>query len=599
MQVVDRASYAETAGKSYRRKEVIQANRGVLVDRNEEIIGNTVISKSVVVDKFHLRDPRVAAIGVACRELRTDPEWPHWDESLRSRKIVIRSRQLLDEQSEQWIVDEHINYAIDQIARPLGMNREELKAKIALDRKPNDKVICRDLPTELAIRLEELIKKRRIQGFRFKEEKRRWYPAPELASHAIGYSNRDGVGMAGVERSMNDVLAGVNGYEVKMRDSRGRVMPAHKGSLFLPKNGKNVQLTIDLGIQAICEEELDRGMAEFGGVKGCIVLMEPHTGEILAMASRPHYNLNRREKVVDNGFNYALQAIYEPGSTFKVIAAAAALNEGVVNPETEIHCHWGHYREGRLSVKDHHPYGDLPVWKVLQKSSNPGAYLLAKMVGREKYFDYAAKFGFGRKTNVRLAGESAGILRDTGNKVDFSRVSFGYAVSVTPLQIANAYCTIANGGKLMQPRFVKKIDTDAGVVIEEYKPKVLGRAISEQTARQMREALATVVQTGGTATRADVLGFSEGGKTGTAKKHDPVNGGHMEGRYTVSFAGMLPAENPAFVCVVVIDDPQTTEVKRYGGTIAAPIWQKTATRVAAHMNLIPTEPLQEAVTQNE
>ncbi|SHK06171.1 cell division protein FtsI (penicillin-binding protein 3) [Rubritalea squalenifaciens DSM 18772] len=600
LQVVNRTLYAEKAGRSYERTYELMAERGVLLDRNDEIIARTIRTQSVMVDKYHLEDPRIAAKGLACRELMSDPEWNLWDAEKRKHKINIKSRKILAEMDTTEIVSEHLEYAIDMLFRPLGMSREELKDKIgSLDSKPKDKIIYKDLPAELATLLDELISERYIQGFRFHESVKRYYTSPWLATHLTGYVDHEGHGMAGIERSLDEYLSGKNGYRKEMRDITGMVMPAHKGSTLPPKNGKNVKLTLDMGLQAICEEELDKGMAEFQGVKGCIVLMDPHTGEILAMASRPHFNLNNREGVAEYGFNYALQAIYEPGSTFKVVAAASALNEGVVNYDTEIFCHWGNMIDGKVRVPDHHPYGDLPVWKVLQKSSNPGAYTLAKMTGREKFFDYAAAFGFGKKTDVSLAGESQGLLRDTGNLVDFSRVSYGYAVSVTPLQVANAYCVLANGGKLMRPRIVKSIDTNAGIVIEERQSEVIRRVISEKTASDMRRALATVTQKGGTATQAAVPGFTAGGKTGTAVKHDPVNGGYLEGRYTVSFAGMLPAEDPAFVCVVVIDDPQTNEVKRYGGTIAAPIWRETAKRVAAHMNLIPTEPVQETVTRTQ
>ncbi|WP_018969510.1 peptidoglycan D,D-transpeptidase FtsI family protein [Rubritalea marina] len=598
LQYFDRARYEKSAGNSYKRTEVIQANRGVLLDRDEEIIATTVISKSVVVDLYHLKDVKHVAKGVACAELRSEGEWRTWNSAQKSSKINARARKLLEKYSSdpQAIIDGHVNYLIDELARPLGMSEKELRAKLDMSRM-GEQVIYHGLASELAVRLEKLIKDRSIKGVFLREEKRRWYPAPELATHVVGYVNRDGRGLAGVESSMNGFLEGTNGYEVEMRDIRGNIMPAHKGSFRAPNNGLNVQLTIDMGIQAICEEELDRGMEEFEGVKGCVVMMKPDTGEVLAMASRPHFNLNLRQKVVSNGFNYALQAIYEPGSTFKIVAAAGALNEGLVSKDTTIYCHWANYRKGRLQVKDHHPYGDLPVWKVIQKSSNIGAFKLAQMQGKKTFFEYAKNFGFGKKTEVRLAGESRGLLVNTGNEVDFSRVSYGYAVSVTPLQVANAYCVIANGGKLMQPQIVKSVDTNAGVVIEKFRPKMLKRVISEETAESLRDALKTVVATGGTATRADVPGFTEGGKTGTARKHDPVNGGHIEGRYTVSFAGMLPAENPAFVCIVVVDDPQTTEVKRYGGTIAAPIWKRIAERTAAHMHLTPTEEISHQLTK--
>lgn len=599
LQVVDRMRYADSAGNSYERKDVLMADRGVILDRNDEIIARTVRSKSVMIDKYHLRDPRIAAKGLACRELSAEADWVTWDRDRRKSKIRVRARRILEDHDPAWVVQEHLDYAIGQIARPLGMTKDELRDEIgALDKNPMDKVIYKNLSTDVAVLLEDLIKEKWIQGFRFKESTKRWYPAPLLATHLIGYPNHKGKGMAGLEKSLDHFLAGRNGYEIEMRDVTGMVMPAHKGSTLPPKNGKNVKLTLDMGLQAICEEELDRGMAEFKGVKGTIVLMDPHTGEILAMASRPHYNLNSREGVAMNGYNYALQAIYEPGSTFKVVAAAAALDAGLVGYETLVNCHNGYYRDGSVTLREEHGRGIIPVWKILQKSCNIGSYVLAKKVGSAGYYDYVKKFGFGQKTGVQLAGESSGIMRSSENPTEFASMSYGYAVSVTPLQVANAYCAIANGGKLMQPRIVKSIDTNSGIVIQRYEPEMIRRVMSEKTAANLRKALKTVVEAGGTATKADVEGFTEGGKTGTAQKNDPNKRGYLEGRYTVSFAGMLPAENPAFVCVVVIDDPLTTEVQRYGGTIAAPIWQKTATRVAAHMNLTPTEPVKDSVTQN-
>jgi cell division protein FtsI/penicillin-binding protein 2 len=217
--------------------------------------------------------------------------------------------------------------------------------------------------------------------------------------------------------------------------------------------------------------------------------------------------------------------------------------------------------------------------------------MIARQLGRERFFDYAGRFGFGRPTGIELAGESSGVVRDTGNNVDFSRASYGYAVNVSPLQMAVAYAAIANGGKLMKPRLVLKVMTSDGTVVEQFDPVVRGEVMSERTAGQLRTAMVKVVQTGGTATLADIPGYTEGGKTGTAVKHNPTGRGYLAGRYTVSFAGMVPAEDPAFVMIVVIDDPQTTEVTRYGGTIAAPVFGKIGARVAAAMNLQPTEPI--------
>jgi cell division protein FtsI/penicillin-binding protein 2 len=317
------------------------------------------------------------------------------------------------------------------------------------------------------------------------------------------------------------------------------------------------------------------------------------------MASRPHFDLNQRNDVATNGFNYAIQAIYEPGSTFKIVAAAGVLNEGLARPQTSVFCHNGHYQVGAISVPDHHPYGNLTLEGVLVKSSNIGAYKFALQLGANRFFDYASRWGFGEKTGIMLSGESAGICRNTNNAVDFSRASYGYALNVTPLQMACAYGVIAGDGKLLKPRIVKSLVANDGTVIETYKPEVVAQVIKPRVAKQMREALAKVTEEGGTATLAAVPGHKVAGKTGTALKHNPNGRGYLDGRYTVSFAGMLPAQNPAFVGIVVIDDPLTDKVKRYGGTIAAPAFGRIGARAAAYLNIKPTEPLPDAVADNQ
>ncbi len=354
------------------------------------------------------------------------------------------------------------------------------------------------------------------------------------------------------------------------------MVPGNSSSLLPPRAGLNVQLTIDMGLQAIVEEELDACLAEFESVRGAVILMDPKTGEILAMVSRPHFDLNHKQNIAENGFNYAIQAIYEPGSTFKIVSTAGVLNEGVATPFTSVFCHNGNYSEGKIQVPDHHPYGNLTLEGVLIKSSNIGAYKFARQLGAKRFFDYTERWGFGRKTN---------------NAVDFSRASYGYALNVTPLQMACAYSVIAGDGKLLKPRIVKALVANDGTVVETYPPEVVREVLKPETARKMRDALAKVTLTGGTATLAAVPGYKVAGKTGTAKKHNPNGRGYLANSYTVSFAGMLPAENPAFVGIVVIDDPRTNKVSRYGGTIAAPAFGRIAARAAAYMNLQPTEPL--------
>jgi len=320
--------------------------------------------------------------------------------------------------------------------------------------------------------------------------------------------------------------------------------------------------------------------------------MNPNNGDVLGIGSRPHYNLKTREGIMTSEFNYALQGEYEPGSTFKLVAIAAALNEGVRKLDDKVWCHNGYYRNPspKFTVRDDYGKGYLKVWEIAKKSNNIGTFMLAKQVGYSKYMDYVKVFGFGEKTGIGIGAESDGLVRDNGNMVDFSRVSFGYALRVTPMQIVNFYCAIANGGNLMKPRMIKKVENYRGETVVEYKPETIRRVLSEKTARDCRQVLKTVVEKGGTATGADIEGFTEGGKTGTAEIWDNKRKEYSETRKTVSFVGMLPIEAPEFVCVVVIEEPRTEkDFNLGGGTVAAPIWKETMKQIAAYRNLTPTE----------
>lgn len=609
LQVIDRDIYIKKAQGAYAKKDVLQAKRGTIIDCNGEVIARSVISKSIVVDKYHLREPRTVVKALAAAELSKTAKWYEWTDKRRNKEVQMRGRKLLNQSKDRsWIIKDHLDYATRILARPLRMTEEELRDKIDIDGKKDREVIFKNLPTDLASRLEELIKEKRIKGFKFEETIRRSYSSPSLLTHTLGHTDIEGTGKAGVEKAMNEYLAGIDGFKIEHRDPSGEIMPAQKGSIKRPINGHSVQLTIDMGIQAIIEEELQKGMDEFDAVRGTIVVMDPHTGNILAVASRPHYNLSTREDIIENGFNYALLGQYEPGSTFKVIAAASALNEGLVGYDTVIDCHWGVLQENGFKVTDDFPKGKLKFWEIQKKSNNIGTWKMAKMVGYRGYMNYVKSFGFGEKAGILVGSEARGSIRDNGNMMDFSRKSYGYNVMVSPLQIANAYCVLANGGNLMQPNIVKRVEGSMGEVIQEYKPTIKRRVISERTATTMRKALKTVIEEGGTATRADVAGYTEGGKTGTAIKWDPkmINpnngklGWYNKKKKVVSFAGMMPIEHPKFVCVVVIDEPRAEkDFNLGGGTVAAPIWREASKRIAAHMNLEPTEPVEPTLTVTE
>ena len=598
LQVIRANEYAEKSNRVSVRKETLKAVRGCIVDANNQLIARNIPRARMALDKNLLRDVRLASLSLANLELRQTAEWVHWNEKTRYRHIKKRAAELKNEMPVETIIDQHVDHVIRTFSRPLGMTPSELRASMKLDKEKQMYVVIRkDLAEDEAERLKSLAREHSIlHTFVFEETQKRWYVMPKNAAHIIGFVGQDLKddsdlvrGRSGIEKVMDDYMAGRDGHVQKHRDKFDLLAVAKPQEMVPPRHGLNVQLCLDMGIQAILEEELDAGLEKYAAKKGAIILMEPHTGEILGMASRPTFDLNTRRNIKENGYDFATQAIYEPGSTFKVIAMAGALDQDLITPSTEIFCHYANYRSGSVRVPDHHPYGMLSVEKILAKSSNIGVYKIALQLGRPKFFEYLDSFGFGKKTNILMAGESAGVVRNTGNPTDFSRVSYGYAVSVTPLQVACAYSAIANGGMLMEPQLLKSIMANNGAVVKRYKPVPVRRVMKESTAQKMRRALATVVDPKGTAKRAAVQGHKVGGKTGTTVKINP-EGGYLDGRYTVSFAGMLPVEKPKFVCVVVIDDPQTEEVKRYGGTIAAPIFSKVATRAAKYMGIETTDP---------
>jgi len=592
LQVVKSADYAQKSDRVSVRKEILKANRGCVVDANNQLVARNIPRARIALDKKLLHDIGPATLALANKELRETLEWQQWDTSTRKLKIRSRASKMKNEMQADVIIQKYIAHVVDTFARPLGMHRTELRDRMNLGNKKQKYVVIKqDVSEDDATKLKQLTVEHSIlHAFVFEETQKRWYVMPEMAAHIIGFVSHQGIGKAGIESQMNQYMAGKDGYVKNHRDKFDLLAVAKPQEIRPPIHGLNIQLTIDMGLQAILEEELTAGLAEYEAEKGTIILMDPNTGAVLAMASRPTFNLNTRENIAENGYDFATQALYEPGSTFKIISTAGAMDQGLVQPSTLVHCHFANYQMGSVSVPDHHPYGMLSIEQVLAKSSNIGSYKVALQLGRSKFFDYVRGFGFGKKTGIRMAGESNGVVRNTGNPTDFSRVSYGYAVSVTPLQVACAYSAIANGGTLMKPLLVKSIMANNGSKIMSYKPTPVRRAIKESTARKMRRALATVVDVKGTAWRAKVDGYKVAGKTGTTVKLNP-KGGYLQGRYTVSFAGMMPAEKPAFVCVVVVDDPQTTKVKRYGGTIAAPIFAKVAARVANRMGLEPTEPI--------
>jgi cell division protein FtsI (penicillin-binding protein 3)/stage V sporulation protein D (sporulation-specific penicillin-binding protein) len=397
---------------------------------------------------------------------------------------------------------------------------------------------------------------------------------------------------------MEEYLHGQDGYRFIEHNRAGQEIVPYRGQERAPRDGYQVHLSVDLGLQSIVEDEIDAAMKEYSPQKATIILMRPQTGEILAIANRPNFDLNlRSEAKPEQMKNRAIIDMMEPGSTFKIVAAASVLNEHKLRPDSEVFCENGLWNYGGSPLHDHRAYGYLSVRDVLVKSSNIGAAKLALTVGDQKFYEYIRRFGFGERTGIELPGEINGVIRPprAWSKISITRIPMGHEVGVTPLQMTTAMATIANGGKLVTPRIIKSVTASDGKIISSVSPVVLRQVISPETAKQIGDALRGVVSDQGTAAAAAVPGFTIAGKTGTAQKVNP-HGGYDHGKYVVSFLGYLPADHPEFVGLVVLDDAHTsTPELNYGGKVAGPIFSRVAEKAAHYLDLEPHEEIRKAI----
>jgi cell division protein FtsI (penicillin-binding protein 3)/stage V sporulation protein D (sporulation-specific penicillin-binding protein) len=484
---------------------------------------------------------------------------------------------------------------IPLLAERLKLPPNELKEKINTGRRYI--VLKREVPEADARALEGELRDAKLRGIHCERGTVRVYPNGPMLCHVVGFTDFHQQGIQGIEASMDQYLRGEDGYRYVEHDAQGREIVLYRGLEHAPRNGFQVHLTIDLHLQTIVENELDNAMREYTPEKATIILMRPQTGEILAMANRPSFDLNlRAEAKPEQMKNRAIIDLMEPGSTFKIVTAAAALNERKVRLDSMIYCENGVWNFGGRPLHDHgHTgYGDLSVQDILVHSSNIGAAKMAVMLGEQKFYEYIRRFGFGDRTGVELPGEIRGMVHPpkSWSKISISRIPMGQEVGVTPLQMIVAMSTIANGGKLVQPRIVKSIVDDQGKAISMLNPTIVRQVVSPETASQIALALRGVATKRGTAAEAAVPGFIIAGKTGTAQKAAP-NGGYEANKYVVSFSGFLPAENPAFVGLVVLDDAHTKDPHlNYGGTVAGPIFSRVAEQAARYLDLEPHEELE-------
>lgn len=437
-----------------------------------------------------------------------------------------------------------------------------------------------------------------------KERMARIYPNGSEGSHVLGFVNikslnfpgvREAVefevGVDGVEKSLDRYLRGIPGERRVVRDASRREIAAYRQSDRPARNGLDVTLTVDQVVQNIIESEADGLMKDYQPEAVHIIVLKPETGEVLGMTSRPTFDPNRRETMeAGNLKNAAIMNTYEPGSTFKAVTLGAVLNEGMADLDTNIYCENGKFFYARKWLRDTHAHGLMSLREVVAKSSNIGFAKLGLMLGPEKIYQYAKGFGFGARTQrsfMALPGEEAGVLHSLKRWTALSptRVPVGYEVAVTNLQMSLAYGAIANGGKLMEPRFVKAIVDEKGKAVVQYMPKVVRQVVRPEVAAKMRHAMESVVSDEGTASLASVNGFTVAGKTGTAQKL--VDGNYNHESYVSSFIGFVPSENPQFLISIVVDHPRGR--KYYGGVVAGPAFSNIATQVAQQLHMVPSD----------
>jgi cell division protein FtsI (penicillin-binding protein 3) len=416
-------------------------------------------------------------------------------------------------------------------------------------------------------------------------ESRRFYPNGKLLGHILGFAGMDNEGLSGVEEAFDDLLAGGEVAYVVERDALGRHVFPTDADYLRPAHGADLTLTIDEVIQYHVERELDRLMETSHPKAAHVVVMEPRTGAILAMAVRPEFDPNRAGRYRAADFrNRIITDPYEPGSTLKVFVAAAALDAGVVKLTETIDCENGRLPLRGGAMHDHHAYDRLSYAEVLSKSSNIGSAKVAMRLGPERLYEALRNFGFGERTGVELRGESPGVLppvsRWSGRSI--ASVAIGQELMVSPLQLVTAASAIANGGWLVRPHLIERVRRADGVTVTE--PERVRRVVSARTAAALREALVAVAGPDGTAPDAAVPGYRVAGKTGTAQKAAHDRRGYAPGKYVASFLGMVPADDPRLVILVVVDEPQG---KHYGGQVAGPVFREIAGPALAYLGVHP------------
>jgi penicillin-binding protein 2 len=528
LQIFRYGTFEQRAQHQQQRTEELSAPRGIIFDRNGQALAMSINVDSVFAVPSEMPKP-ASTISLVSRITRQDP-----------RELLARC--------------------------------EAAKSFCWLARKPDPEISAR-------------IRSLNLRGVYFQKEPKRYYPKNELAAQVLGYVGMDDTGLSGIEREYESQLHGRPGEMIISVDARKRWFGSVEKQ---PQPGENIVLTIDEKIQYIAERELETSMEQTHAIAGTVVVENPHTGEILALANRPTFNPNLSKEITPAKLkNHAVSDAYEPGSTFKLVTISAAVDQGLARPNELIDCQRGSIVLFGHRIHDWHPWGVIPVSEVLAESSDVGAIKIALRMGDERMYKYIRSFGFGQQTGIELPGETRGMTKPLSrwSKISIGAIAMGQEIGISPLQLSQMISSIANDGVLVKPQIV------AGEVASKDAPQKVAfhpieehRAVTTTTAALMRQMMQGVV-TYGTGRKAALEGYSAGGKTGTAQKFDPAIHKYSHSKYVASFAGFAPLNNPEIVVVVVVDTPiAPTTIQREGGWVAAPVFHRVAQQVLEYLH---------------
>jgi cell division protein FtsI (penicillin-binding protein 3) len=547
LQVVRHKELLTKVRNLHERKQFIAPVRGDILDANMNVLAQTITVWNVAADPDLMK-----------QDVR---QWA----KLLAPALEMREAEL-----------------VEKLSRPAR--------HVALKKKVSDEIVA-----DLKEQIDGLNAKRKrtaqLRGLKFEREFQRYYPNAVLASHVIGFTYNEWQeygsqqvsvqkGGDGIENFYNQELTGTVGYRLIEKNRRGEELVTFRSEDVPPQNGCRIVLTIDQTIQHIVEEELERVCEERRPASAVAIVMRPDTGEILAMANRPTFDLNDPNKDVSHMKNIAIADMHEPGSTFKIIVVGAGLDQKVVSLEDTFFCENGKFLYAGSYLHDHKPYGYQTVLQIVAHSVNIGAAKIALKLGEQPFYQYICKFGFGERTEIQLPGEAKGLVHSPKNysKISQTRIAMGHEITVTPLQTILAMSAIANGGNLMKPTIVKRIVNEENETMREFTPVVRRRVLGKAATQKLTAALVRVVSPDGTAEKASLPGWTVAGKTGTAQKLE--DGRYVDDKYYSSFVGFLPAEKPQLCILVGLDD-----IDDYGGQAAAPVFQQIAARSAAYLDL--------------